>query len=1165
MTFTLIQNSLVAGELSPSLFGRTDIQKYHQGCSTMRNFFVNYRGGAASRAGLAYVGKCKQSADSAPPRDIPFQFNINQGYVLEFGDQYMRVKYRGAYVTEASNAITNITKANPGVFTYTNTNYTLNNGDWIFISGVEGMTNFNGLTWIVTGVSGSNFSLTDLFGNPIDTTTFDAYTSGGTLARIYTAIAPYAAVDLPFLKYTQSADTMSLTCVNQESLVEYPSYELVRFGNTNWVFSPVEFGASISPPTGVSSVAQSSTTLSTWYSYVVTAVDSATGDESVASVATSVQNNDISINAGSNTISWNAVAGASNYNIYKATPSYSVPVPVGSLYGFMGTAFGTQITDTNIIADFTRVPPTHQDPFARSTITSVNITNGGSGFTQGTVSYTITTSSGGGFIGSPIVTGDALVAFIIENGGQGYASGDTITIGTLASGTYTFTTNPANGDNIVLNGVTWTFVTGTPAGNQTKIHTTVNETLTALVQDLNASVVAGLSVASYTVSGLILTVKYKTIGTGGNAYTLAAGTYGGTVSAGTLTGGSSGGATATLTIGPATGTYPGVVAYYQQRRAYGYTLNQPDTYFLSQPGSFLNMDSSIPSSASDAIVGAPWAQQINGIQFMIPLSGNLLILTGLGAWSLNGGNNAAITPADQTATAQAYNGCSSHVQPVTINYNILYVQSKGSIVRDLSYNFFTNNYTGVDRTVFSSHLFNFYQIQQWAYAEEPYKIVWAIRDDGTMLSFTYLKEQEVDGWARHDTNGLFVGVCSITEPPVDAIYVITRRYVQGQGQWAYYSERMDNRNWANVEDCFCVDAGLTYPMTYPDAILTPAAALGTNNISDINIISGGSNYTAPVVTARDLTGEGTGATFSATVMSGVITAINILTEGEDYTEGTQLDITDSTGTGALATPIITNNVTFTTDTSVFTSDNVGDVIRIGNNNANSAANFDITPTGGGQAIITSYISGTEVIADIIQPITNIIPNDPFFTPVPVNSDQWSLSTPTTVVTGLNHLEGMQVTGLADGSVIPVQTVENGSITLQQAASCINVGLPFVAQLQTMYLDQPDQTTAQGKRKNLYAVTVRMCNSRGMSVGTNQPDQSTQPNNANEVWTSMREFKERNALINAGDPINLITGDERIDVTSDWNEKAQIAIQQVYPLSAEVEAIISEWSAGDTSG
>lgn len=1163
MTYATIQNSFVAGEISPSLFGRTDLGKWHNGASTMRNFFANYRGGASSRAGGKYVGTCLQPGTSNPPRDIPFQFNINQGFALEFGDQYMRVKYRGAYIIETTKNITDITTANPGVFTSVAHGYS--NGDWIYISGVAGMTNFNGLTWVVANATADTYTVKDLFGNDVNTTSFSTYTSGGTSARVYTAVSPYAAVDLPYLKFTQSANTMTLTCVNQETGTEYRPYDLTRVTNTNWTFTAAVFTSSIVAPTGVSSVAQASTTLSTYYSYVVTAISAATGEESVASDTTTVQNNDISINAGSNTISWNPVSGASSYNVYSATPSYGVTVPAGALYGFIGSAFGTQFTDTNIITDFTKVPPTHQDPFARGSISAVTITAGGSGFSQGTASYSVTTGTGSGFAGIPIVTGDAITAFLITNNGTGYISSDTITLGSVASGTYTFTVNPTNGQTIVLNGVTWTFTTGTPTTAQTKIHTTVAETLTALSQDLGASANASIIVASYTISGLVLTIKYKTIGTGGNAYTLAVGTYGGAVSAATLTGGTTGGATATITVGPVTGTYPGDCAYYQQRRVYANTTNLPNTYFMSKPDAFLNFDSSVPSNDGDSITGAPWAQQVNGIQAMQPMNQGLVILTGNGAWLLNGSGTpgSTITPSNQTAQAQAYNGCHEIIPPIVVNLDMLYVQSKGSIVRDLSYNFFSNIFTGTDMTVLSNHLFNYHQLKQWAYAEEPYKLIWCVRDDGIMLSLTYLKEQDVYAWARHDTDGFYVGVCSVTEPPVDAVYTIVKRYINGQ--WKYYSERFDNRNWQNSESCFCVDAGLSYPMTTPNATLTPAASNGTQNISSVNLISGGSGYVSPTITAIDSTGDGTGATFSAIISSGVITSITVLTQGSDYQEGlTTLQITDSAGTGAIAQPIITNIVNFSASSGVFSAGNIGDVIRIGNNNA-AVNTTGITTSGGGKAIITSWNNATSVQANIIEPITAVIPDNSDNQPTPAISGQWSLSTPTTTVSGLNHLEGETISILSDGSVVPSQQVSNGTITLPRAGSAITVGLPFTCQLQSLFLEPPGQSsTVQGKRKNIYNAIIRVENSRGFFVGSNQVDQSTTPNNANVPWTDMKEIKERGALITAGAAIPLETGDFYINIPANWDTKGQLAIQTSYPLPVNALAFIINYQIGDTS-
>ncbi len=376
---------------------------------------------------------------------------------------------------------------------------------------------------------------------------------------------------------------------------------------------------------------------------------------------------------------------------------------------------------------------------------------------------------------------------------------------------------------------------------------------------------------------------------------------------------------------------------------------------------------------------------------------------------------------------------------------------------------------------------------------------------------------------------------------------------------------MDNRNWNNVEDCFCVDAGLAYPRTFPNAILTPAAAEGTNNITSVKLITGGSGYTAPIATITDPTGVGSGATFNITLSGGVISAITPVLTGQGYAQGSTMTITDSTGFGAIAQPVITNKVTFNASSGVFNSGMVGDVIRIGNNNA-SLIGSNITAVGGGKAVITTYNSPTQVVANIIEPITNILPDDPFDTPAPVAPNQWSISVPTTTVNGLNHLEGMEVAILADGSVVPNQIVASGAVTLPDAASAIVVGLPYVCQLQTLRLDVPTQGgTIQGKRKNVQALTVRVERSRGLQMGTNQPDQATQPDSATVPWTNMYEYKERNAAIHAGNAIPLDTSDQRILVPGGWDKKGQLAIQQTYPLPANISAVIPEWTPGDNLG
>ena len=77
----------------------------------------SYRGGAYSRAGTSFVGYSKQTGRAYPPRTITFQFNINQGLALEFGNYYMRVVFNGGFVLEPAVAITALTNANPAVLT----------------------------------------------------------------------------------------------------------------------------------------------------------------------------------------------------------------------------------------------------------------------------------------------------------------------------------------------------------------------------------------------------------------------------------------------------------------------------------------------------------------------------------------------------------------------------------------------------------------------------------------------------------------------------------------------------------------------------------------------------------------------------------------------------------------------------------------------------------------------------------------------------------------------------------------------------------------------------------------------------------------------------------------------------------------------------------------
>ena len=256
----------------------------------------------------------------------------------------------------------------------------------------------------------------------------------------------------------------------------------------------------------------------------------------------------------------------------------------------------------------------------------------------------------------------------------------------------------------------------------------------------------------------------------------------------------------------AVGDKPSAVSHYQQRQIFANTTNEPQTVYTTQTGNNNSLRVSNPSRDTDAVTFAIAAQQVNEIRHIVALNA-LILLTSGGEWRTTEGAGQVFTPSTVGVKIQSYNGA-SFVPPVVVNDTVIYVQEKGTKVRDLNYEFATDKYTGNDLSIMSSHLFERKQIEEMAHAAEPYGVLWCVRDDGVMVALTYQREHQVWGWHTHTTDGIFESVASITEGDRDAVYVIVNRTVNGAT--ARYVERMEAREEIASEDCFYVDSGLTY-------------------------------------------------------------------------------------------------------------------------------------------------------------------------------------------------------------------------------------------------------------------------------------------------------------------------------------------------------------------
>lgn len=511
-------------------------------------------------------------------------------------------------------------------------------------------------------------------------------------------------------------------------------------------------------------------------------------------------------------------------------------------------------------------------------------------------------------------------------------------------------------------------------------------------------------------------------------------------------GGASGAATAD--VSPLTGCFPTLSAKFQQREVYAATLNDPLTIWASKPGRLNNFDTGAIVTDSDAYSFDLDTEEITPIRHMVSMRSGLLLLTNFGIWQLTGGGlNNAVTPTNALADPHSYTGVSK-VQPIKIDTDLLYQESKGAIIRLLSYNDFSKVYSGTDISILSSHFFTRANlVLNWAFAPSPYALVWAPRRDGSMLGFTIVKEQNVYAWTEHKTRGQFTeGLVSLQEDVIDRTYFVIKRMVNGRT--VKYIERMTDRQFDHVEDSFQVDSGLKLLGTFPASVCSADAITGTVNFTS----------------------------------------------------------------------------------TLFAPGDVGKILRM----------------AGGKARIDTYISALQVTGTWLRNPTQFYPESDDTIVMPAEEGGWTLDDPITAVSGLWHLEGEEVSILADGNVLQRQTVVNGAIDLGREATRVVAGLPYKCIAQTLPLTAPD-TVIESRRKRVVGVAVRFHDSRGVRIGVTLDKTYPFKERTTEAW---------------GEPTRLMEGIKHVPTMPHWDNDGSVYFLVQDPVPATILGYILDTEVGD---
>lgn len=291
--------------------------------------------------------------------------------------------------------------------------------------------------------------------------------------------------------------------------------------------------------------------------------------------------------------------------------------------------------------------------------------------------------------------------------------------------------------------------------------------------------------------------------------------------------------------------WPAVVEFHpEDRLVFGNTPTEPYTYWMTRTGSYLDFSRSSPLQDDDGISSPLPGRKVNGINGLIPL-GEMVALTLSNEVSIRS-TAGPLTPTTAWNKIHGWEG-SYGVKPVVIGNRAIYVQSTGTIVRDLGFDLVQESFVGADLTIFSNHLFLKHTITELAYQQNPDRIVWAIRNDGILLSMTYMREQEVVAWSWHDTNDgddLFESVCTIREGNYDEVWLVVNR------DGTRYIERMKQRMESEEpEDQFFVDCGGTYDSDDPATEITATHLNGKT----VAILADGNVLAQQVVTGNKIT------------------------------------------------------------------------------------------------------------------------------------------------------------------------------------------------------------------------------------------------------------------------------------------------------------------------
>ena len=293
------------------------------------------------------------------------------------------------------------------------------------------------------------------------------------------------------------------------------------------------------------------------------------------------------------------------------------------------------------------------------------------------------------------------------------------------------------------------------------------------------------------------------------------------------------------------GGYPSCATFFQDRLCFAGSDAYPQRVWMSKTGDYSNFGvEKVGGTVTDdsAVTADLLSLQSFRIHHMVAAN-DLILLTEGNEWTISG--SETVTPSSITPRSQQSYGAND-VIPIRSGNRIVYVQRRGSIVRDIGYNFDSDSYAGADLTLLVRHLIRGHELIGSTYAQEPDSIVYFVRDDGVLLSLTYMWDQKVYGWSHMVTDGTVESVCAVGEGNRDIVYCIVKRTIDGNE--VRYIERFDEsrESGATQQQFVMMDSAKIYSFVSETATIT-----GLSHLEGKDVLAMGDGYLFDPITVED--------------------------------------------------------------------------------------------------------------------------------------------------------------------------------------------------------------------------------------------------------------------------------------------------------------------------